>query len=297
MQKISLSAHAKINLSLDILSKRPDGYHDMRMIMQSIALSDRLTLEKNNTGTIKLDSDLKFLPKNGKNLAERAAELFFEETGISSGVSIRLRKSIPVSAGLAGGSTDAAAVLRAMNILFETGLSQEELCVMGKKLGADIPFCIVGGTALVEGIGEQITPLPPMPDCHIVLCKPRFGVSTAYVFSKINVAKLKEHPDTKGIIAAIEENDLTKLSHRLYNVMESVTAAEHAKIGEIKTAMLDCGALGCAMSGSGPTVFGLFDKQENAQTACQILRRKHHFNEVYLTAPCGSIQKTEMRLS
>ena len=287
MRKITLLAPAKINLSLDILSKRPDGYHDMRMIMQSVMLSDRVTLEKNDTEQIILDSDLKFLPKNGKDLAQRAAELFYEECGIKAGVTVTLRKSIPVSAGLAGGSTDAASVLRGLNLLFETNLTRSELCIMGKKLGADIPFCIVGGTALVEGIGDEISTLPAMPPCHILLCKPRFGVSTAYVFSQINCAKLKEHPDTKGIISAITERNLPYLAHRLYNVMESVTAAEHPEIGDIKRLMLDNGALGCAMSGSGPTVFGIFDDPHSAHTAANILRTAYHLNEVYVTSPAA----------
>ena len=297
MQKISLPAPAKINLSLDILAKRPDGYHDMQMIMQSVSLADRITLEKNDEGRIILDSDLKYLPKNGKDLAERAADLFFEECGFHAGVTVTLRKSIPVSAGLAGGSTDAASVLRGLNLLFETGLTRSELCAMGKKLGADIPFCIVGGTALVEGIGEQVTPLPPMPNCSIVLCKPRFGVSTAYVFSKINCSKLREHPDTKGIISAITEQNLTYLSHRLFNVMESVTAAEHTEIGDIKTIMLDYGALGCAMSGSGPTVFGIFDNSHNAHTAANMLRQRFHISEVYVTSPRSGLTESDFILS
>ncbi len=294
MQKVSLPAYAKINLSLDVLRKRPDGYHDMRMIMQSVALFDKLTVEKAESG-IHLDSNLRFLPKNGKNLAERAAELFFGELGINGGVSITLSKHIPVSAGLAGGSTDAAAVFKALDILYETNLSHNELCAMGKKLGADIPFCLTGGTALVEGIGEKITSLPPMPHCHIVLCKPRFGVSTAYVFSKINCTKLKEHPDTKGIISAIESGDLTALSHRLYNVMETVTAAEHSEIGEIKGVFLDNGAIGCAMSGSGPTVFGIFDDLKNANNAMKILKRT--YSEVYVTEPCVGWQESDFIIS
>lgn len=297
MQKVSLPAFAKINLTLDILGKRPDGYHDMRMLMQSVALADQLTLVKNDSGEILLDSDLKYLPKNGKDLAFRAAELFFHECGITEGVSITLRKSIPVSAGLAGGSTDAAAVLRGLNLLFGTNLTRSELAAMGKTLGADIPFCIYGGTALVEGIGEKITTLPSMPQCHIVLCKPRFGVSTAYVFSKINVAKLKEHPDTKGIIDAISKNDLTCVARRLYNVMESVTADEHTEIGEIKNILLDCGALGCAMSGSGPTVFGIFESPQDAHNAYNILRREQHYNEVYVTCPRGGLMEADIRIS
>ncbi len=294
MQKVSLPAYAKINLSLDVLKKRPDGYHDMRMIMQSVALFDNLTVEKAESG-ICLDSNLRFLPKNGKNLAERAAELFFGELGISGGASITLSKHIPVSAGLAGGSTDAAAVLKALDMLYETNLSMSDLCTMGKKLGADIPFCLTGGTALVEGIGEKITPLRPMPHCHIVLCKPHFGVSTAYVFSKINCTKLKEHPDTKGIISAIESGDLTALSHRLYNVMETVTAAEHSQIGEIKSVLLDSGAVGCAMSGSGPTVFGIFDNLKNANNALKILKRT--YSEVYVTEPCVGWQENDFIIS
>ncbi len=294
MQKVSLPAYAKINLTLDILGKRPDGYHDMRMIMQSVALYDKLTVEKTESG-IHLDSDLRFLPKNGKNLAQRAAELFFSELKISAGASICLRKSIPVSAGLAGGSTDAAAVFKALDMLYETHLTQNELCTLGKKLGADIPFCLTGGTALVEGIGEKITPLSPIPHCHIVLCKPHFGVSTAYVFSKINCSKLKEHPDTKGIINAIDTGDLSALAHRLYNVMETVTAEEHCEIAEIKTMLLDNGAIGCAMSGSGPTVFGIFDNLDNARKAKESLNKS--YSEVYITEPCVGWQEKDFIIS
>ena len=292
MQKVSLPAFAKINLSLDVLRKRPDSYHDMRMIMQTVALCDEISVEKADKAGIELDSDLRFLPKNGKNLVVSAAELFCSQQSLFCGVKLQLRKSIPVSAGLAGGSADAAAVLIAMNLLFETNLSQEQLCQMGKKLGADVPFCIVGGTALVEGIGDIITSLPAMPPCHIVLCKPRFGISTAYVFSKLNCQKLKEHPDTRGLIQAIEQGNLQMLARRIFNVMESVTASEHPEIAEIKSKMLDCGALGCTMSGSGPTVFGLFESQVAAHQAYSLLKQQYH--EVYETTPHDCLAHTEI---
>lgn len=270
MTKLILDACAKINLTLDVLGKREDGYHDLRMIMMGIPLFDTITLEKDDQ--IQISTNLNFLPNNQKNIAYRAAEVFFQETKIAGGVKIQIQKRIPVSAGLAGGSTDAAAVLKGLNELYETNLSLEELAVLGNRIGKDIPFCLYGGIALAEGTGEQLKKLPKLPDCWMVLIKPQhLNVSTKEVFTSLQTSKIELHPDTYGAISALEQGDLRGVCHRMYNVLEDVTVKKHPVIAEFKDVMLEFGALGSVMSGSGPSVFGIFDSLEQAKKAEQKL--------------------------
>ena len=266
MNKLVKLANAKINLTLDVLGKRDDGYHDLKMIMAEIPLSDTVILTKQEE--ISVSTNLSFLPNNDKNIAFRAAELFFEETGLDSGVAIEIEKKIPVSAGLAGGSTDAAAVLHGLNELYGANLSLEKLQQMGNKIGKDIPFCLQGGVALAEGTGERLSILSKLPHCWIVLIKPRhINVSTKEIFTSLQASRLELHPDTSGAICALETGDLQGLSRRMYNVLEEVTVKKHPLIAELKAVMLEEGALGSVMSGSGPSVFGIFDSLESAGNA------------------------------
>lgn len=282
MESIQRSAHAKINLTLDVTGKLPNGYHTVRMVMQTVELHDDVTVTKTDTGRITLSCDRPYVPTDGHNLAVRAAEQFFTATGTACvGLHIDLVKRIPVAAGLAGGSTNAAAVLHALNELYQTGCTLDELCEIGVKLGADVPYCVRGGSMLAEGIGEQLTPLPAMPPCWAVLCKPAFSVSTAEVYAQMNGGNLSMRPDTAGMIKALETGDYDGICHRLYNVMETVTARRHAEIGQIKDILLSCGADGAVMSGSGPTTFGLFCDADKAQRAYETL--KQTFPETHLT--------------
>ena len=272
MNKLTKQANAKINLTLDVLGKREDGYHDLKMIMVEIPLADTITLTKQDG--ICVNTNLSFLPNNEKNIAFRAAQLFFEETGITGGVSIQIEKRIPVSAGLAGGSTDAASVLRGLNELYETNLPLETLQEMGNRIGKDIPFCLQGGVALAEGTGERLSVLPKLPHCWIVLIKPRhINVSTKEIFTSLQASKLELHPDTVGAIHSLEQGDLQGISRRMYNVLEEVTVKKHPLISELKTIMLEEGALGSVMSGSGPSVFGIFDSLQLAQNAKHRLQK------------------------
>lgn len=286
MEQLQIAAHAKINLTLDVTGRRPDGYHTVRMVMQSVGLHDDVTVMRTDSGTITLSCDQAYVPTDARNLAVRAAQLFFAHTALPcTGLHIDLVKRIPVAAGLAGGSTDAAAVLHALNTLYETGLSDEQLCEIGLKLGADVPYCLLGGTMLAEGIGEQLSPLLPPPFCYVVLCKPPFAVSTAAVYQAIDTAPLTVRPDTQGMLQALMTGDYAGICHRLYNVMETVTAARHSEIGRIKDILLSCGADGAVMSGSGPTTFGLFADRAKAQTAYDTLRQQ--FPDTHLTEILG----------
>ena len=282
----SIEARAKINLTLDVTGRREDGYHTVRMVMQSVALHDDVHVtvthgEKKPRGIV-LSCNLPFLPVDERNLAYRAADLFYAQTGaLLETVEIHIEKRIPIAAGLAGGSTDAAAVLRALNALHETGLSDDALCEMGLKLGADVPYCLRGGTMLAEGIGEELTALASMPHCWVVLCKPPFGVSTKEVYTAIDAVELKDRPDTKGMIRALEQQDFAGICKRLNNVMETVTATKRRQIGEIRAFLRENGADGTLMSGSGPTVFGLFSDENRAKTAAKMLSRR--FADTFLT--------------
>ena len=285
---LRLKAHGKINLALDVLGKHPDGYHEVRMIMQTVGLHDRIELYRREEPGIHIETNLFYVPNNEQNLAYKAAALLMEEFGIRQGISIHLRKFIPVSAGMAGGSSDAAAVLFGVNKMFDLGLSTEALMERGVKLGADIPYCLLRGTALSEGIGEKLTPLTPMPQCHVLIAKPGISVSTKTVYEALDSLKLKEedHPDIDGMLNAIEQNDLKTVAEKFGNVLELVTAGTYPVISQIEQVMRDYGALNAMMSGSGPTVFGLFDNFRMAQTAYEALRfgeASQMAKQVYLT--------------
>ena len=274
---MEILAPAKLNLSLDILRKREDGYHDLKMVMHSVNLCDTLTLERTGGEGIQVSTNLTFLPNNDKNLAAVAARRFAEATGCNAeGLLIQIEKQIPVCAGMAGGSSDAAAVLRALNREAGEPLSLSQLAAVGEKVGSDVPYCVVGGTALVEGRGEVITPLPKLPECWFVICKPNFSISTPELFSKVNVKKLRCRPNTDGIVSALEAGDLEGVARRMYNVFEDVLdSRKKGEIADLRSAMVGCGALGSVMSGSGPTVFGMFKTKEEAQVACDGLRQDY----------------------
>ncbi len=283
MRELRQQACAKINLTLDVLGKRPDGYHDLRMVMQSVSLADTVILRETDEQGFSLTNNLGFLPGADKNIAAVAARVFAEHTGVSlAGLQVELVKRIPVCAGTAGGSSDGAAVLRGLNEWFSTGLTQEELTRLGAQVGSDVPYCVLGCTALAEGRGETLTRLTPLPDCHIVLCKPGFSVSTPELFRKIDQLKLHFHPDTAGVLQALKERDLAGVCRRMFNVFEeALPAPRRALIEEVKQTLLSQGALGACMSGTGPTVFGIFDRQEDAQAAWA--RLKESYEETFLT--------------
>lgn len=283
-----IRAYGKINLGLDVLRKREDGYHDVRMIMQTVGLYDQIDLFFRQEPGIEIETNLSYLPVNENNLVYKAAHLLMEEFQVKNGVFIRLRKLIPVAAGMAGGSSDAAAVLVGVNKMFHLGLSIEELMKRGVKIGADVPYCIMRGTALSEGIGEKLTALPPMPQCQVLLAKPAISVSTKYVYENLHANSLKpeQHPDIDGMIEAITAGDLLGVSAHLGNVLELVTAKKYPVIEEIKEVMRRYGAVGAMMSGSGPTVFGLFDNPKAASDAYEELRygqSRELAKQVYLT--------------
>ena len=281
---ITLNAYAKINLSLDVVGRLANGYHEVRMIMQTVGIHDTLTFEKTE-GEIVLTSDAGELPLGEDNLIYKAARLVKETHGISGGVKVHLEKRIPVAAGMAGGSTDAAATLKAMNLLYDLGLSEEDLCGLGVKLGADVPYCIMGGTALSEGIGEVLTKLAPMPECVLLVAKPDINVSTKEVYQALDSQSVPWHPDVDGMRQAIEEGRLEGIYSRLGNVLETVTVAKHPIVSEIKQEMLGNGALGSLMSGSGPSVFGIFDDEEKARMACESITKKGLAKQVFVTRP------------
>lgn len=273
MDKIDIFANAKINLTLDVLGKREDGYHAVKMIMQSVSLFDSVNIRKKGGG-IFVKTNLKYLPTDSRNIAFAAAKLFSDRANIKEGIEINIKKTIPVAAGLAGGSTDAAAVLVGLNRLYDSIFSAEQLLEMGAELGSDVPFCIQGGCALCEGRGEIMTPLPDLPTTTFVIAKPPFHVSTAWVYSNLKADKLREHPDTNGALEAIRAGDSTGVGIRMFNVLESVTAAAHPEIGKIKRILLECGATGSVMSGSGPTVIGMFKDRSVANDAKNLLRKE-----------------------
>ena len=264
-------AYAKINLGLDVLRKREDGYHEVRMIMQNIGVCDVLDFEKVQEAGIHIDISNSDLPVNEDNLIYKAAKLIMDKYGIQEGLKVSLTKNIPVAAGLAGGSTDAAATLKAVNDLWKLGLTGERLRELGVKIGADVPYCIMGGTAISEGIGEILSPICDCPKCYVLIAKPPVGVSTKYVYEHLKIDELV-HPNIDGIIEAIEHDDINAVADNLGNVLESVTIAEYPVIEEIKNIMKDKGALNALMSGSGPTVFGLFDDKRKMFDAAEAVR-------------------------
>ena len=285
MKEVRLKAMAKINLGLDVLRRRDDGYHELRMIMQTVTLSDRITLRRIKGPDIRIQTNLGFLPADDSNLAVRAARLLCEEHGITDGIFIDLEKRIPVAAGLAGGSSDAAAVLVGINRMFELGHTTRELMERGLKLGADVPFCVLRGTALAEGVGEVLTSLRPMPGCFIVLAKPGSHVSTKAVFQALRTDEIREHPQIGLQMEALEKGNLVRLSQAMGNVLEAVTIPMCPEIGNIREQMLRCGALGARMSGSGPTVFGIFESEADARAACDVMRTIPEVKQVFLTQP------------
>lgn len=282
MEKLELKALGKINLGLDVLGRRDNGYHDVRMVMQTLYLYDNVVLEKKTEPGIEIESNLFFLPKDDNNIAYKAAKLLIDEFQIQGGIKITLDKHIPVAAGMAGGSSNAAAVLYGMNRMFGLGLSQEELMERGVALGADVPYCIMRGTVLAEGIGEVLTPLAPMPKCQILIAKPPISVSTKLVYEKLDSKEIEQHPDIDGIIAGLEAGDLSAVASSMGNVLEKVTVEEYPVIAQIKECMLQGGALGAMMSGSGPTVFGIFKDRRTVKQASALVKEQGLARQVYI---------------
>ena len=279
-------AYAKLNLTLDILGKRTDGYHDLRMVMQSIDLTDELTVAVREEPGYEAETNFPYLPKGESNLAVKAAVRFFEETGLPPpGLSIGLQKRIPVCAGMGGGSSDSAAVLRILRRAYAPELPLERLEEIGSLVGSDVPYCIRGGTVLAEGRGERLTDLPALPPCWLTVCKPGCAVSTPELFSLVRVKRLRFHPQTAGLLAALEAGALEGVARRLYNVFEDVLPRRYAQVFEIKSRLLELGAIGASMTGSGPTVFGLFRDRENAERAREALGRQ--FPATFLCRPAG----------
>ena len=275
-------AYAKINISLDIVSKMPDGYHYLKTVMQTVSLSDEITIECAEGTGVSIDSGQPYLPGDERNIAVKAALAFFAQTGITGyKTHIAIKKNIPVCAGLGGGSTDGACVLRLLDKMFETKLGRKTLETLGNTIGSDVPFSVEGGTKLAEGRGEILTDLPPLPHSHIVICKPPFACSTPELFGRIKCEKIRARPDTEGLINALKESDIYGVARRMYNVFEDVLPRGEVDIAEIKSILLDNNALGAVMTGSGPAVFGIFDCLPHAQNAYEQL--KINYKECYLT--------------
>ena len=283
MDKMELKALGKINLGLDVLGRRENGYHDVRMVMQTVYLYDQIVITKTKQPGVKAETNLFYLPVDENNLACRAAKMLIDEFNITEGVHISMDKKIPVSAGMAGGSADAAAVLFGMNRMFSLGLSQKELMERGVKLGADVPYCIMRGTVLAEGIGEILTPLSPMPKCYVLIAKPAISVSTKMVYEKLDSHKIEDHPDIDGILAGLKAGDLKKVAGSMGNVLERVTVDAYPVIDQIKEMMIKEGALNAMMSGSGPTVFGIFEEKATARKAADAIRDARLTKQVYVT--------------
>ena len=287
MNQMRLKALAKTTLGQDVLRRKEDGYHEVKMIMQTINLHDQIHMRKIEEDEIKIRTNLYYLPNNENNLAYKAAKMLKDEFNLPGGVSINLKKVIPVAAGMAGGSSDAAAVLFGMNKLYGLKLSMQELMDRGVKLGADVPYCIMRGTALAEGIGEKLTKLPAMPKCHILIAKPPINVSTKFVYENLHANDLKpeDHPPVDAQIEALKEGNLEKLVVNMGNVLERVTVPEYPVINEIKQMMLDGGAIGSMMSGSGPTVFGIFTSYNKAKETYDKIEKSGLSKQIYLTTP------------
>ncbi|MCM1326506.1 MAG: 4-(cytidine 5'-diphospho)-2-C-methyl-D-erythritol kinase [Bacteroidales bacterium] len=282
MAGYEIKAYAKINLGLDVLGKRSDGYHEVKMVMQTVDICDILSFERVKSGIV-ISTDSGELPTDGDNLIYRAVKFLFDRYRIEEGISIHLQKRIPIAAGMAGGSSDAAAALKGINEIFRLGCSLEELKALGVKIGADVPYCVTGKTALAEGIGEKLTMLPPMPDCLILVAKPDINVSTKYVYEHLDEREAYEHPDIDGMVRAIKEGSMEGILKRMGNVLESVTIPAHPIIGILKKRMMELGAEGSLMSGSGPTVFGIFTDEEKAQEAFLRLKEEKQAKQVFLT--------------
>ena len=282
---MKLKAMGKINLALDVVRKREDGYHEVRMIMQTVNLYDQLELRETREKGIRLWTNLPYLPVNENNLVYRGAKLLMEEFHVNAGLEIRLQKRIPVAAGMAWGSSDAAAARVGVNKGFRLGLTRKQLMERAVTLGADVPYCVMRGTALAEGIGEILTPLPPMPRCHILIGKPGISVSTKFVYGNLKASEIRRHPDVDGMAEALKEGSLEGITSRMGNVLELVTIPAHPVIREIQEHMIRNGAENALMSGSGPTVFGIFRNRETAEEAFRELKKSGLARQVFLTRP------------
>ena len=278
-----LRAFAKINLGLDILRKREDGYHEVRMIMQTIQMYDVLEMKKVKKPGISLSVNYPYIPSDERNLVYKAAKLLMDEFQVKEGVDIRLEKFIPVAAGMAGGSSDAAAAMVGMNHLFKLGLSEKDLMDRAVNIGADVPYCIMRGTALAEGIGEKLTRIAQVPDCYVLIGKPGIGVSTKTAYESLQLDKIQSHPDIDGMIRDIENGNLLAMTDKMGNVFESGIIGKYPVIGEIKDLMEANGALKAMISGSGPTVFGIFDDREKMEAAAAVLRQSNLAKTVFAT--------------
>ncbi len=283
MENIRLKARAKINLGLDVLGKRDNGYHDVRMIMQTIGLYDRIIMTKADGDDIVIKSNLGFLPVNENNLIYKAIKLMKDTYGLHGGIEVDLNKFIPVAAGMAGGSTDAASAMYGMNKLYNLGLSTEDMMKLGVNIGADVPYCVMRGTALAEGIGEELTRLKPMPHAWMVIAKPPVNVSTKLVYESLDMGAVVKHPDIDGIIEAINLSDVKLIAERMGNVLEDVTIPMCPVISSLKSDMIELGAYNAMMSGSGPTVFGIFPDEETALNCQRVLREKKDARQIYIT--------------
>lgn len=304
MKTFSTKAYAKVNLALDVLRRREDGYHDVRMIMQNLDIYDELELtveegwtrlddsmlsESEKSYEIVLTTNREDIPTDNRNLVYKAIEMMFDRFGISASIKVNLIKNIPVEAGMAGGSTDCAAALRAVNELFDLRLSLQELMDIGVKLGADVPYCVMAKTALSEGIGEVLTPIDTLDDCIVLVVKPPVNVSTKMVYTNLKANELEHHPDIDGMITALKNSDLLGVADRMENVLETVTTKLYPEIEVIKSAMRDNGALNSIMSGSGPTVFGLFDSIKLANKAAEYILKKGYSKEIFISRPVSGI--------
>ena len=280
MKTVHEKAYAKLNISLDVGKRREDGFHEMTMVMQSISLADAVTVTLNDTGKVRARTSLPFIPGDERNLAVKAALCYLEAIGRQGqGAWIEIQKAVPVGAGMGGGSSDAAAVLRAMNALFDHALSTPELEKLSCAVGSDVAFCVAGGTALATGRGEKLEALPPLPDCTFVVCKPEFSISTPELFRKLDQMPLRRHPDTAGLTAAIREGQLGQVCRRMYNVFEDVDDRRMRTVADIKSRLLDAGALGAVMTGTGSAVFGVFAPGQALEGVCAPLRREYGFCE------------------
>lgn len=285
MDRYQMKAYAKINLGLDVVKRLENGYHEVRMIMQTVGIYDELDLERIEQG-IELTTDHGELPADENNLVYQAAKLMLEHYGIASGIRIHLKKNIPVAAGMAGGSTDAAATMKGMNRLFDLGAELEELMELGVQIGADVPYCVLGGTALAEGIGERLTALPPVPEAYVLVAKPDISVSTRYVYEHLDAEGITHHPDIDGMVQAIEAGSLQGVLERMENVLERVTVTSYPVIDTLKEKMCELGAVGSLMSGSGPTVFGIFTEKKQAEEAGSRIKDEGLASRVFVTQPC-----------
>jgi 4-diphosphocytidyl-2-C-methyl-D-erythritol kinase len=283
--KFQMKAHAKINLGLDVVGKLPNGYHEVRMVMQTVGIYDELTFSRTECG-IMVTTDSEELPIEEDNLIYKAANLMKDKYDIREGIHIHLQKNIPIAAGMAGGSADAAAAMKGISRMFGLDTSLLELMELGASIGADVPYCVIGGTALAEGIGEKLTPLEPAPECFVLVAKPDINVSTRYVYERLNVAAIEKHPDIDGMVAAIGKGSLQGILDRMENVLESVTVQEYPVVDALKQRMKELGAVNSLMSGSGPTVFGIFLEKRLAEAALDRLAQEQLAKQIFVTTFC-----------